>query len=170
MVAYLQRPNMGANWTLSSPLSQQQKTVWSLIRQGLSAAAIATKLRTTRQFVNQTKLAAEAKLSTTLLDVAQANDIQVTKIYPNQGLLVGYHPGVGHKVIVTYSTTHGIKVWYWHDDPEHVTNEEFLKHTRRYLLDIARERHIDVKGDSESMHPGRLAHSIFSELIPELKA
>jgi DNA-binding CsgD family transcriptional regulator len=161
---------MGANWTLSSPLSQQQKTVWSLLRQGLSAAAIAHKLNTTRQFVNQTKLAAEAKLSTTLLDVAQANDIQVTKIYPNEGLLMGYHPGVGHKAIVTYSTTHGIKVWYWHDDPEQVTNEEFLKNTRRYLLDIARERHIDVKGDAESMHPGKLAHHVFSELIPELKA
>ena len=103
---------MGSNWTLSSPLSQQQKTVWSLTGQGLSAAAIATKLETTRQFVNQTKLAAEAKLSTTLLDVAQANDIQVTKVYPKTGLLLGYHPGIRHRAIVTYSTNHGIKVWY----------------------------------------------------------
>lgn len=160
---------MGANWTLSSPLSRQQKLVWSLLRQGLSAAAIATKLRTTRQFVNQTKLAAEAKLSATLLDVAQANDIHVTKISPNEGLLVGYHPGVGHKAIVTYSTRHGVKVWYWHDDPERVTNEEFLKHARTYLLDLARERHIDLKGDAEKLHPGKLAQSVFSELIPELK-
>jgi DNA-binding CsgD family transcriptional regulator len=159
---------MGANWTLSSPLSQKQKTVWSLIGQGLSAAAIATKLDTTRQFVNQTKLAAEARLSTTLLDVAQANDIQVTKVYPKEGLLLGYHPGIRHRAIVTYSTTHGIKVWYWHDDPEQVTNDEFLKQTRAYLLDIARERHIDVK-DAKSMHPGKLAQLVFSELIPELK-
>lgn len=159
---------MGANSTLSSPLSQTQKTVWSLIRDGLTAAAIAAKLNTTRQFVNQTKLAAEAKLSTTLLDVAQANDIQVTKVYPNQGLLLGYHPGIGHRAIVTYSTTHGIKVWYWHDNPEQVTNQEFLKQTRAYLLDIARERRIDVK--DSSMHPARLAHLVFSELIPELKS
>jgi DNA-binding CsgD family transcriptional regulator len=160
---------MGTNWTLSSPLSQQQKTVWSLIAQGLSAAAIATKLETTRQFVNQTKLAAEAKLSTTLLDVAQANAVQVTKVYPREGLLLGYHPGIGRRAIITYSTSHGIKVWYWHDDPEQVTNEEFLKQTRAYLLDIARERHIDVK-DAKDMHPGRLARLVFSELIPELKA
>jgi DNA-binding CsgD family transcriptional regulator len=160
---------MGANWKLSSPLSQTQKTVWSLIGEGLSAAAIATKLKTTRQFVNQTKLAAEAKLSTTLLDVAQANDIQVTKVYPKEGLLLGYHPGIRHRAIVTYSTTHGIKVWYWDDNPEQVTNEEFLKQTRAYLLDIARERHIDVK-DVKSMHPGKLAHLVFAELIPELKA
>jgi DNA-binding CsgD family transcriptional regulator len=160
---------MGASWTLSSPLSQTQKTVWSLIGQGLSAAAIATKLKTTRQFVNQTKLAAEAKLSTTLLDVAQANDIQVTKVYPRDGLLLGYHPGLRHKAILTYSTSRGIKVWYWHDNPERVTNEEFLRQTRAYLLDIARERHIEVK-DAKNMHPGKLAHIVFSELIPELEA
>lgn len=160
---------MGANSTLSSPLSQMQKTVWSLIREGLSAAAIATKLKTTRQFVNQTKLAAEAKLSRTLLEVAQANDIQVTRVYAKEGLLLGYHHGIGHRAILTYSTNHGIKVWYWHDDPERVTNEEFLKQTRAYLLDIARERHIDVAA-AKSMHPGKLARFVFSELIPELRA
>jgi DNA-binding CsgD family transcriptional regulator len=70
------RGAMGGNWKLSSPLSQQQTTVWSLISKGQSAASIAEKLKTTRQFVNQTKLAAEAKLSTTLLDVAQANHLK----------------------------------------------------------------------------------------------
>lgn len=159
---------MGSNWSLSSPLSQKQKTVWSLIAQGLSGAAIATKLDTTRQFVNQTKLAAEAKLSRTLLDVAQANDIRVIKVYPKEGLLLGYHPGIGHRAVVTYSTSHGIKVWYWHDNPEQVTNEEFLKQARAYLLDIASERHIDVQ-EAKTMHPGKLAHLVFSELIPELK-
>lgn len=139
-----------------------------MIGEGLSTAAIADRLDATRQFVNQTKLAAEARLSTTLLDVAQANDIQVTKVYPKEGLLLGYHPGIGRRAILTYSTRHGIKVWYWHDDPDQVTNQEFLKQTRAYLLDIASERHIDVK-DAKSMHPGRLAHVLFSELIPELR-
>ena len=63
---------MGASWNLSSPLSQKQKTIWSLVSKGLPVVVIADRLKTTRQFVNQTKLAAEAKLSTTLLDVAQA--------------------------------------------------------------------------------------------------
>jgi hypothetical protein len=154
--------------TLASPLSQKQRTVWSLITKGLSAAAIADKLNTTRQFVNQTKLAAEAKLSTTLLDVAQANDLQVTKLYPKEGILLGYHPALKRKAIITYSTSHGIKVWYWHDNPEEVTNQDFLRQTSEYLLDIAKERDIEVK-EAEKMHPAKLAHLIFSELIPELK-
>ena len=154
--------------TLATPLSHKQTTVWSLIRQGLSTITIAEKLNTTRQFVNQTKLAAEDRLSATLLDVAQANDLQVTKMYPQEGMLLGYHPALKRKAILTYSTTYGIKVWYWSDNPEEDTNEEFLKQARTYLLDIAKERSIDVK-EAGKIHTAKLAHFIFSEIIPELK-
>jgi len=159
---------MRSNYSLSSPLSQKQKTVWSLICKGFSVSAIADKLSTTRQFVNQTKLTAEAKLSTTLLEVAQANDLQVTRLYPKEAILLGYHPALKRKAILTYSTNHGIKVWYWHDNPEEVTNEDFLKQTREYLLDIAKERGIQVE-DAAKIHPAKLAHIIFSKLVPEVK-
>jgi hypothetical protein len=152
---------------LSSPLSQKQKTVWSLLNKGFPVATIADELKTTRQFVNQTKLTAEAKLSMVLLDVAQANDLQVVKLSPKQGILLGYHPALKRKAIVTYSTNFGIKVWYWHDNPEEVTNEEFLKQTRNYLVDIAEEKGIDLP-DAENIHPAKLARVIFSKLIPEL--
>lgn len=155
--------------SLSSPLSQKQKTVWSLISKGLSVAIIADKMKTTRQFVNQTKLAAEAKLSTTLLEVAQTNDLQVTRLYPKKGILLGYHPALKRKAIITYTTSHGIKVWYWHDNPEEVTDPTFLNQTRQYLIDIAKERGIEIE-DANKIHPAKLAHLIFSKLIPELKA
>ncbi len=160
---------MRASCTLASPLSQKQKTVWSLLNKGLSAAAIAQKLNTTRQFINQTKLSAEARLSTTLLDVAQANDLQITKLYLKEGILLGYHPALKRKAILTYSTNFGIKVWYWHDNPEEVTDTAFLKQTRQYLLDIAKERNIEIE-EAQTIHPAKLAHVIFSKLIPELKA
>ena len=160
---------MGTSWNLSSPLSQKQKTIWSLVSKGQPVAAIAERLKTTRQFVNQTKLAAEAKLSTTLLDVAQANHIHVTKLHPKEGILLGFHPGLKQRAIITYSMKHGIKVWYWYDNPEDVTDQEFLTQTRSYLLDIADERGVEVK-HAKTMHPARLAHLLFSELIPELKA
>jgi hypothetical protein len=159
---------MCPNCSIASPLSQKQKTIWSLIRKGLSVSAIADKLSTTRQYVNQTRLTAEAKLSTTLLEVARANDLQVTRLYPKEAILLGYHPALKRKAIVTYSTNYGIKVWYWHDNPEEVTNVDFLNQTRKYLLDIAKEREIEV-ANAEEMHPARLAHVIFSKLVPELK-
>jgi DNA-binding CsgD family transcriptional regulator len=159
---------MRTNCSLSSPLSQKQKTIWSLIGKGFSVSAIADKLNTTRQYVNQTRLTAEAKLSTTLLEVAQANDLQVTRLYPKEAILLGYHPALKRKAIVTYSTNHGIKVWYWHDNPEEVTNAEFLKQTRAYLIDIAKERGVEIP-DSANIHPAKLARLIFSKLVPEVE-
>src|SRR4030065_2052346 len=143
---------MRTNCSLSSPLSQKQRTVWSLISKGFSVSARAEKPSTTRQYVNQTRLTAEAKLSTTLLEVAQANDLQVTRLYPKKAMLLGYHPALKRKAIVTYSTNHGIKVWYWHDNPEEVTNEEFLRQTREYLLGIARERGAEIR-EGKTIHP-----------------
>jgi len=155
--------------SLSSPLSQSQKTVWSLLSKGFVVSKIAEKLNTTRQYVNQTRLTAEAKLSTALIEVARANDLQVTRLYPKEAILTGYHPGLKRKAIVTYSTNYGIKVWYWHDKPEEVTNEDFLRQTREYLLDLAKERSIEVEGAAE-MHPAKLASIIFSKLVPEVEA
>jgi len=159
---------MSPTCSLSSPLSQKQKTVWSLISKGLSVSAVADRLSTTRQYVNQTRLTAEAKLSTTLLEVAQANDLQVTKLYSKEAILLGYHPALKLKAIVTYTTSYGIKVWYWHDNPEEITNEGFLEQTREYLLDLAKERGVEVE-DATKMHPAKLADIIFCKLVPEVK-
>lgn len=158
---------MSYKFSLGSPLSQKQKTVWSLIHQGLSVSAIAKKLSTTRQYINQTRLTAEAKLSTTLLDVAGANDLQVTKLYPKKAILLGYHPALKRKAIITYTTSHGIKVWYWHDNPEEITNQTFLNQTRKYLLDIAKEQNINLE-NTKNIHPAKLAHKLFSKLVPEV--
>lgn len=160
---------MSPNCSIASPLSQKQKTVWSLLSKGFSVSAIATKLKTTRQYVNQTRLTAEAKLSTTLLDVARANDLQATRLYSKEAILLGYHPALKRKAVVTYSTKHGIKVWYWHDNPEEVTNEEFLRQTRAYLIDIAKERGVELS-DAASIHPAKLARLIFSKLVPEVES
>jgi hypothetical protein len=160
---------MAPSCSVSSPLSQSQKDIWSLICTGLSVTKIAHKLNTTRQYINQTRIMAQAKLSATLLEVAQVNDLQVTKLYPKQAILLGYHPALKLKAIITYTTSHGLKVWYWHDNPEEVTDTAFLNQTRQYLIDIAKERGIEIENAS-NIHPAKLAHIIFSKLIPELKA
>jgi DNA-binding CsgD family transcriptional regulator len=158
-----------ANCTVASPLSQSQKDIWALLSRGLSVSNIADKLKTTRQYVNQTRLTAQAKLSSTLLEVAAVNDLQVTKLIPQQAILLGYHPALKKKAIITYTTSHGLKVWYWHDAPEEVTDTAFLNQTRQYLIDIAKERGLNIEG-MEKIHPAKLAHTIFCQLIPELKA
>ncbi|HSV48932.1 MAG TPA: hypothetical protein VLH35_01335 [Candidatus Acidoferrales bacterium] len=154
---------------IASPLSQSQKTIWALLGKGLTVTAIAEKLKTTRQYVNQTRLTTQTKLATTLLEVAQVNDLQVTKLNPQQAILLGYHPSLKKKAIITYTTTHGLKMWYWHDNPDEVTDTTYLNQTRQYLIDIAKERGITIP-DADKIHPAKLAHLVFCKLIPELQA
>ena len=111
---------MSIKCSISFPLSQKQNTVWKLIHEGLSVSAIATNLKTTRQYINQTRLTAKAKLSTSLLDVAEVNDLQIIKLYPKKAVLLGYHPALNRKAIITYNSNHGIKLWYWHNNPEEI--------------------------------------------------
>ena len=160
--------SMSRATSAASPLTQQQKNVWSCLAQGLAVSAIAKKLKTTRQYVNQTRLTTEAKLSTTLLEVAQINDIQVTKLVPKQAILLGYHPALKRKALITYTVKHGIKVWYWYDKPEEETDQELLTQTRRYLLDIAEERGVQIE-NAAMLHPAILAHALFCKLVPEVK-
>jgi len=159
---------MAPNCSIASPLSQKQKTIWSLKSKGFSVSEIAKTLKTTRQYVNQTRLTAEAKLSSSLLEVAQLNDLQVIKLYPQQALLLCHHPVLNRKAIVTYTSSYGLKVWYWYDKPEGINDQSFLKQTKMYLLELAKERGIEIT-DTENMHPAKLADIIFSKIIPELK-
>jgi hypothetical protein len=133
---------------------------------GFSVAAIADRLKTSRQYVNQTKQTAEAKLSKALMDVARVNDLQVLQLHPKEALLIGYHPVLKRKAVVTYTTSHGIKVWYWHHNPEEETDQDFLKQTREYLLDLAKERDLKIE-DAATLHPAKLARIVFRKLAPE---
>jgi len=99
-----------------------------------------------------------------------ANNFQIKRPYPEKAILLGYHPALDREAVVTYTTNHGIKVWYWHDNPEEVTDEDFLHETREYLLDVAEERGIELTEEEKEIHPGRLAHILFSKLIPGLKS
>ncbi len=159
---------MPSTCPISSPLTPSQKDIWALLSSGLSVSNIANKLKTTRQYVNQTRIAAQAKLSSTLLEVAEVNGLQVIKVVPQQAILLGYHPTLKKKAIITYTTRHGLKVWYWTDTPEEITDTIFLNQTRQYLIDIANERGIEIE-NTEEFHPAKLARELFSKLIPELK-
>ena len=158
---------MSFKHSLSSPLSKKQTNVWSLLREGFSVSMIAIKLKTTRQNINQTRLTAEAKLSTTLMEVAEANEIQVIKLYPKKAILLGYHPGLKRKAIITYATNHGIKVWYWHDNPEEITDKNFLNQIRKYVLDIAKEQSIEF--NTKEKHPVKLAQILFNKLLLDVR-
>ena len=74
-----------------------------------------------------------------LLEVAEVNDLQVKKIDPSQAILLGYSLALQQRVIVTYTTSHGLKVWYWHENLQNVNDPDLVQKTMQYLTDIAKK-------------------------------
>jgi hypothetical protein len=152
---------------VNSPLSQRQNQVWAMLGSGLTVSEVASNLKKTFQYVNQTKRTAEAKLSDALIRAGETSNLQIKRVLPKEGILWGFHPGLGLDTFVTYTSKHGMRVWYWYDDPEEVTDERFLFETRNYLLNLAEERRIQLDENEKQLHPALFAKHIFSRLIPE---
>src|SRR5712692_5612448 len=88
----LHRTGASIQMSLMFPLSGKQKTIWSLRWKGNSPSEIASELGTSRQYVHQVLLAAESKVSRTLLEVAQGANLQIKKVDPRNGVLLAYDP------------------------------------------------------------------------------
>jgi hypothetical protein len=156
--------------TISSfqfPLSNKQKKIWSKIASGMPVNKLAEELNTTRQYVNQTYLVAEGKLSNVLMEFAKASDLYVISIYPRHAILLAYHPILRRKAIITYSTIHGVKLWFWHEELDENVNPELLQQTKQFLLDLAIEHGLTVT--DMKIHPAKLAQEVFCRLAPEVK-
>jgi len=154
--------------SFNGALSARQGLIWSLRRKGLEPVAIAKELKTSRQFVHQTLIAADARVSELLTAEARANRIEMRLLDVHNGILVGYHRGLGKDVVISLSGKHGVQVWYWYDSPACKGCEQ-VRHCRDYLLDEAEERGIRLSGGEKGLPPARLARVVFSRLIPGLK-
>ena len=152
---------------VNSPLSQRQNQIWSMLGSGLSVSEVAAKLKKTFQYINQTKQTAEAKLSDALIRVGETSNLQIKRVLPKEGILWGFHPGLGLDAFVTYTSKHGMRVWYWYDDPDELSDERFLLETKMYLLNLADERRIQLDESEKQLHPALLAKRVFGRLIPE---
>jgi len=138
-----------------------------MLGSGLTVSEVAAELKKTFQYINQTKQTAEAKLSDALIRVGETSNLQIKRVLPKEGILWGYHPGLGLDTFVTYTSKHGMRVWYWYDDPDEITDERFLLETKIYLLNLADERRIQLDEGEKHLHPALLAKRVFGKLIPE---
>ncbi len=155
--------------SLSSPLAPRQEFVWSLRRKGFEPVEIARELKTSRQFVHQTLHAADAKVSRLLREAAQANRIEMRVLDVKNGVLAGYHRGLGKQVVISYSAKHGVQVWYWYEKPTACADCELTQQCREYLLDEAEERGMPLTAEEKGLAPAQIARVVFSRLIPGLK-
>jgi len=151
----------------SAYMTESQTKIWDMSRQGLSQAEIGRRTNVSRQAVYDALGIALEKVEAALRHAADANMVEVRHVDPKEGVLLGFSPSSRNRVIITFSIKHGIQTW-------HYENVECPKCTwsdrcKGRLLEEAEERNVPLSIEEKALPPSKLAHVIFSRVIPGLE-
>ena len=97
------------------PLNDRQFVFWKLRRSGLPNIHIAERFSISRQAVSKALITMDRKVEETLLDMANANQIEVERLNAEIGVLFGQSIPFDAGAIVFVSKDHGVQVWYEHE-------------------------------------------------------
>jgi hypothetical protein len=141
------------------PLNYRQFAFWRLRRSGLANIRIAEHFRVSRQAVSKALITMDRKVEETLLDMANANQIEVERLNAEKGILFGRSVPFDASVIVFVSANHGVQVWYKHEGdcgacPQYARCIELL-------WDYADELGIAL---TKTDDPTRMADELFAKL------
>jgi DNA-binding CsgD family transcriptional regulator len=146
-------------------LTPRQRKYWSLRRGGSTQAEISREMDVTRQTVNKTFNAIDSNVSRALLEAAQINRIQISRLDAEKGFLLGRSPSFGIEALVTFSERNGIQVWYRGEGG--CSECSWLSSCRQKLLIEAEERGIQLPEEAEDVEPSKLAEILFKKIMEE---
>jgi hypothetical protein len=131
----------------------------------LTQAEISRELDVTRQTVNKTFSAVDARVSKALLEAAQINRVEISQVDPKKGFLLGRSPSLGMDVLVTFSERNGILVWYRGEGG--CSECSWRRSCKQKLLIEAEDRDIPLPEAVEEMEPSKLADLLFTNIMEE---
>jgi hypothetical protein len=151
----------------SAYLTNRQLDVWDMNRRGEPRSKIGERFGFTRQAVYDALKISLEKVKTALRQTAEASSIEVIRVDPKNGILLGRTPIDSSKVILTFSRKHGIQTWHF-EEPD-CGKCTYTKRCTERLIDEAKERDVEIDKEQRKLPPSKLANIIFSKLIPELR-
>ena len=150
----------------SAYLTSRQLDIWDSNRRGDSRAEIGERFGFTRQAVYDALKISMGKVENALRHTAEASSIEIIRVDPMNGILLGRTPLDSNKVIVTFSKMHGVQTW--HFEEPNCDKCSYVKRCEERLLDEAKERGVELEAEQKKLPPSKLAHIIFAKLLPEL--
>ena len=147
-------------------LTDRQLEIWRLLLRRFSKAEIGRRLGVTRQAVHDAEGIITPKVDGALQHAADANMLDVLYVNSRKGVLLGYSPSTKERVIVTFSATNGVQTWHYQQPDCSLC--EWVDRCRDRLIQEAAERDVSLPEDMTGLPPSKLAHHIFSQIIPEL--
>jgi transcriptional regulator with XRE-family HTH domain len=131
----------------------------------LTQAEISRRMDVTRQTVNKTFNAIDSRVTRALLEAAQVNKVEISRVDPAQGFLYGRSPSLGTDVLVTFSDRNGILVWYRGEGG--CSECSWRKSCKQKLVIEAEDRGIPLPEVAEEMEPSQLADALFTTIMGE---
>ena len=145
----------------------KQLRIWGMRRDGLSLAEIGRRLGVTRQAISKAMQRIDDKVSRTLEATARAAKVEVRHLDPEKGVLLGYSHETEDRVILTFSTRHGVYIWHYYSGRCEAC--EYHENCREIVLDEAEERGITLTEEEKGGSPAEIARLVFSKVIPGLE-
>ncbi len=146
-------------------LTPKQRKYWSMRLNGLTQADISRKMDVTRQTVNKAFAAIDSRVSKALLDAAQVNRIEISRLDPEKGFLVGRSPSLGLDVLITFSERNGIQLWYRGESDCAECNVH--NSCKQKLFIEAEDRNIQLPEKADDKEPSELADILFKKILEE---
>jgi len=119
----------------------------------------------TRQTVNKAINAIDSKVSKALLEAAQLNRIEINRVDPEKGFLLGRSSILAMATLITFSDKNGIQIWYKGEG--HCSECERLDSCKEKLLTEAKVRDIPLPKSAETMQPSKLADLLFKKIMED---
>jgi hypothetical protein len=152
----------------SAYMTTRPLDIWDMNRRGEPRSKIGERFGITRQAVYDALKISIEKVDSALRQTANASSIEIIKVDPKNGILLGQTPIDSQRVIITFSRKHGIQTW--HFEEPNCAECKYTKRCTERLVDEAKERDVNITDEQRALPPSKLAHIIFSRLIPELGA
>jgi transcriptional regulator len=141
------------------PTHEKQFEFWKMRRGGHPNVTIAGLLGISRQAVSRALLLMDEKIESSLREMARANQIEVKRIDPVRGILLGRSIPFATDAIIFVSGKHGMHVWYEHEG-NCAACSRYTECTG-LLWDVAAELGIRIEKTAD---PTKMAEELFAKV------
>ena len=144
-------------------LTPKQRSFWRLRFDGFTQAEISRKMDVTRQTVNKAFSVIDSKVAKALLEAAQLNRVEISRLDMERGFLLGRSNVFGLDALITFSDENGVQIWYRGEGD--CSECRAVDSCREKLLIEAKVRGINTPEEQGTMRPTRIADLLFEKIM-----